>query len=79
MARSVTLKRGQFLLLLLSVLALGAAGGMFGAVLAWHVPQARNPAIALELFGAVVFVGLSIWKSVDDWTDKTSGGPPADA
>ena len=72
MNKIVTLRSGQFLLLVLSLLAMGAAAGLLGAAIAWHVRQAFNPAILLELLGGAAFVVCGIWKSCDDWATRTS-------
>jgi hypothetical protein len=76
MARPVTLKVGQYLLLLASVAAICAGGGMLLQAIYWHLPfAARSSGFLIMLGGQLSFVVLGIWKSVDDWTARTTGRP----
>ncbi len=75
MAKPVTLKVGQFLLLAASLLLIGAAAGVIGAGLYWHVHGFVTLSAPLEILGILAFIVLSIWKSVDDWAARTAGKP----
>ena len=76
MARPVTLKVGQFLLLLAAVAAICAGGGMLLQAIFWRLPlPARNLGMFIMLVGQLCFVVVMIWKSVDDWTARTTGRP----
>ncbi len=73
MARPVTLKVGQFLLLVASLLLIGAASGIIGAGLFWHIHGFVTLSAPVEIVGLLALVVLMIWKSVDDWTARTAG------
>ncbi len=75
MVRLVTLKVGQFLLLIASLLLIGAAAGVVGVGLHWHVHGFVTLSAPLEILGILAFVVLTIWKSVDDWAARTAGKP----
>ena len=64
MARPVTLKVGQFLLLVASLLLIGAAAGIVGAGLYWHVHGFVTLSAPVQILGLLALVGLMIWKSV---------------
>jgi len=75
MAKPVTLKVGQFLLLVASLLLIGAAGGIAGAALHWHVHGFVTLSAPVEIVGLAAFIVLMIWKTVDDWGARTAGRP----
>ncbi len=73
MNKVMSLRVGQYVLLLLSILMVGAGSGMFATVILWRLPlQARNWASLIEISGMVGFVVLGVWKSCDDWAAKTA-------
>jgi hypothetical protein len=76
MAKPVTLKVGQFLLLVASLCLIGAAAGVLGAGLYWHVHGFATLAAPLEILGGVAFVVLATWKTLDDWVERTGNAPP---
>ncbi len=65
MAKPVTLKVGQYLLLMVSLLAIGAAGGMMGVAIYWRLRGVLLLAIPIELVGLATFGALSIWKTME--------------
>jgi hypothetical protein len=72
MNKIITLRSGQFLLLLLSILLIGAGSGIMATVILWRAPlAARNWAALFEIGGMACFIVLSIWKSCDDWAART--------
>ena len=76
MAKPVTLKVGQYLLLLGSVAATCAGGGMLLQAIVWRLPlEARSLGFLIMIGGQLALVVTMIWKSVDDWTAKTTGKP----
>jgi hypothetical protein len=75
MAKPVTLKVGQYLLLIASLLLIGAASGIIGAGLYWHVHGFVTLSAPVEILGLLAFIALAIWKSVDDWAARTAGRP----
>jgi hypothetical protein len=75
MRRTVTLKVGQFLLLVVAILMIGVSTGVMAAGWRWHVHGAVALAAPIQIAGLAAFIVMSIWKSVDDWTAKTSGKP----
>jgi hypothetical protein len=77
MAKPVTLKVGQFLLLLLAVLMVGAGAGVLVAGLYWHVHGFATLSAPLQILGATALVVLCIWKSLDDWAERTGYTPPS--
>ncbi|HEY4029884.1 MAG TPA: hypothetical protein VGM25_06035 [Caulobacteraceae bacterium] len=75
MAKFVTLKTGQFLLLVVSLFLIGAAAGIMGAGLYWHVHGFVTLAAPAEILGMAAFIVFSIWKIVDDWAVRTGYKP----
>ena len=75
MAKPVTLKIGQYLLLIASLLLIGAAAGITGAGLYWHVHGFVTLSAPVQILGLLAFVVLAIWKSVDGWAARTAGKP----
>ena len=76
MAKPVTLKVSQFLLLLGAVAGACAGGGMLIQAIFWRLPlEARNLGFLIMIAGQVGFVVLCIWKSLDDWTARTTSKP----
>ena len=75
MGKPVTLKTGQFLLLVLALLLIGAAGGIGGAGIYWHVHGFVALSAPVEILGLLAFIALSIWKSLDDWAARTGHKP----
>jgi hypothetical protein len=75
MGKPVTLKTGQFLLLIVSLLLIGAAGGIVGAGLYWHIHGFATLSAPVEILGLFAFIALAIWKSVDDWAVRTGHKP----
>lgn len=75
MAKPVTLKVGQFLLLVASLLLIGAAAGVVGAGLRWHVHGYATLSAPLEILGLLAFIALMIWKSLDGWAVRTGHKP----
>ena len=72
MKKLVTLRSGQFLLLLSSILLIGAGSGMLAMVILWRLPLvAREWATLIQIGGMIGFVVLAIWKSCDDWAERT--------
>jgi len=76
MAKPVTLKVGQYLLLLAAAAATCTGGGMLLQAIYWRLPfEARTLGMAIVLGGQLTLVVTMIWKSVDNWTARTSGKP----
>lgn len=77
MNRSVTFKVGQYLLLALSLLGIGAGGGAMAVAIVWHVRDGMALAFPFELVGMTAFAVLSVWKSLDGWAERTGYTPPS--
>ena len=77
MAKPVTLKAGQFLLFLLAVFLIGAGFGVMAAGLYWHVHGFVTLSSPFVIAGGAAFVVVSIWKSLDDWAERTGHNPPS--
>ena len=76
MARSVTFKIGQYLLLLLATAAVCAGGGMLLQAIFWHLPfAARSLGFLIMIGGQFALIALFIWKSLDDWGSRAAGRP----
>lgn len=75
MARPVALKVGQFLLLVASLLLIGAASGIVGAGLYWHIHGFVTLSAPLEILGLLAFAVVMVWKSLDDWGARTGRKP----
>jgi hypothetical protein len=65
MAKPVVFKLGQYLLLALSLLLIGAAGGMFAVAIHWRIHGALLVAIPVEIVGIAAFCVLSLWKTLE--------------
>ena len=76
MAKPVTFKVGQFLLLMASLILIGAAAGIIGAGLYWHVHGFVTLSAPVEILGLLAFIVLGIWKSLDGWAERTGYTPP---
>lgn len=72
MAKPVVLKRGQLLLLAFALLMIGVASGVTICGLYWHVHGFLALAAPVEIVGVAAFIVMSIWKSADDWAERTS-------
>jgi hypothetical protein len=75
MTKPVTLKIGQFLLLIASLLLIGAASGIMGAGLYWHVHGFVTLSAPIEILGLFALIVLMVWKSLDDWAIRTGHKP----
>jgi hypothetical protein len=75
MAKPVTLKLGQYLLLIASLFLVGAGSGITGAGLYWHVHGFVTLSAPVEILGLLAFIVLAIWRSVDNWAARTGGRP----
>ncbi len=76
MAKPVTLKISQYLLLLGAAAATCTGGGMLLQAIFWRLPlEARNLGFLIMIGGQLTLVVGMIWKSVDDWTARTTGKP----
>jgi hypothetical protein len=76
MAKPVAFKAGQFLLLVFAAFTVGVGTGVLVAGLCWHVHGFTTLSAPLEILGMAALVALFIWKSVDDWAERTGYTPP---
>lgn len=65
MAKPVTLKVGQYLLLVVALMAVGAAGGVMATAIHWHLRGAMLLAIPIEIAGMAAFGVLAVWKTLE--------------
>jgi hypothetical protein len=65
MAKPVTLNVGQYLLLMVSLLGVGAGGGAMATALVWHVRGGMLLAFPLYVVGMGAFSVLSVWKTLE--------------
>jgi hypothetical protein len=65
MAKPVTLKIGQYLLLMVSLLAIGAAAGMMTVAVYWRIHAILLLSIPVEIVGIAAFAALSLWKTME--------------
>ena len=67
--RNLEFVQGPFLAF--AVFMLGIAAGVMGAGLYWHVHGFVTVAAPAEILGMAAFIVMSIWKSLDDWAERT--------
>ncbi|MGZ3272983.1 MAG: hypothetical protein ACXWKY_10480 [Caulobacteraceae bacterium] len=75
MTRPVTFKTGQFLLLVFAAFMVGVGTGVLVAGLYWHVHGFAALSAPLQIVGMAALIVLFIWKSLDDWAERTGYTP----
>ena len=65
MAKPVTLKVGQFLLLVASLLLIGAAAGIVVAALHWRIHGFVALSAPVQILGLLAFTVLMMWKTLE--------------
>ena len=75
MCKPVTVKLGQFLLLVVALLLLGAAVGISGVGFYWNIYRFVALSAPVEIAGLLALISVMVWKSWDDWAARTGRKP----